>query len=75
MVLLAAVMVQVTSDKRCNARVAQPGDIRHAIESGIVKIPRVPVADNAMTGDQPTYRDLWLRIRDVPLYAIVVLDR
>lgn len=36
-----------------------------AIESGIVKVPRVPVADNAMTGDQPTYRDLWLRIRDV----------
>jgi type III restriction enzyme len=35
-----------------------------AIESGIVKIPRVPVADNAMTGDQPTYRDLWLRVRD-----------
>jgi type III restriction enzyme len=35
-----------------------------AIESGIVKIPRVPVADNAMIGDQPTYRDLWLRIRD-----------
>lgn len=32
-----------------------------AIESGIVKVPRVPVADNAMTGDQPTYRDLWLR--------------
>ena len=35
-----------------------------AIESGIVKIPRVPVSDNAMAGDQPTYRDLWLRIRD-----------
>lgn len=35
-----------------------------AIESGIVKVPRVPVEDNAMTGDQPTYRDLWLRIRD-----------
>ncbi|HEV3261348.1 MAG TPA: DUF433 domain-containing protein [Gemmataceae bacterium] len=35
-----------------------------AIESGIVKVPRVPVADNAMTGDQPTFRDLWLRIRD-----------
>ena len=32
-----------------------------AIESGIVKVPRVPVADDAMTGDQPTYRDLWLR--------------
>ncbi|NLF69335.1 MAG: DEAD/DEAH box helicase family protein [Candidatus Anammoximicrobium sp.] len=35
-----------------------------AIECGIVKVPRVPVADNAMTGDQPTYRDLWPRIRD-----------
>ncbi|MHB1426345.1 MAG: BPTD_3080 family restriction endonuclease [Gemmataceae bacterium] len=35
-----------------------------AIESGIVKIPRVPVSDDAMTGDYPTYRDLWLRIRD-----------
>jgi type III restriction enzyme len=35
-----------------------------AIESGIVKVPRVPVADNSMTGEQPTYRDLWLRIRD-----------
>ena len=35
-----------------------------AIESGIVKIPRVPVADDAMTGEQPTYRDLWPRIRD-----------
>ena len=27
-------------------------------------MPRVPVADDSMTGDQPTYRDLWLRIRD-----------
>jgi type III restriction enzyme len=35
-----------------------------AIESGIVKVPRVPVADDAMTGELPTYRDLWLRIRD-----------
>ncbi|MEI7989844.1 MAG: DEAD/DEAH box helicase family protein, partial [Chloroflexota bacterium] len=35
-----------------------------AIEAGIVKIPRVPVADDAMTGEQPTYRDLWLRIRE-----------
>lgn len=35
-----------------------------AIESGIVKVPRVPVADDSMVGDQPTYRDLWLRIRD-----------
>ena len=35
-----------------------------AIECGIVKVPRVPVADDSMTGDQPTYRDLWLRIRE-----------
>jgi len=35
-----------------------------SIESGIVKVPRVPVADDSMTGDLPTYRDLWLRIRD-----------
>lgn len=35
-----------------------------AIESGIVKVPRVPVADDSMTGEMPTYRDLWLRIRD-----------
>lgn len=35
-----------------------------AIESGIVKVPRVPVADDSMLGEQPTYRDLWLRIRD-----------
>ena len=27
-------------------------------------MPRVPVADDSMTGDQPTYRDLWLRVRD-----------
>jgi len=35
-----------------------------AIESGIVKVPRVPVADDQMTGDLPTYRNLWIRIRD-----------
>ena len=35
-----------------------------AIESGIVKVPRVPVADNSMEGQMPAYRDLWLRIRD-----------
>ena len=35
-----------------------------AIECGIVKVPRVPIADDSMTGEQPTYRDLWLRIRD-----------
>jgi type III restriction enzyme len=37
-----------------------------AIESGIVKVPRVPVADDSMVGEQPTYRDLWLRIRGAP---------
>jgi type III restriction enzyme len=30
-----------------------------AIESGIVKLPRVPVADNLPTGDMPIYRNLW----------------
>ncbi|MEW6358491.1 MAG: BPTD_3080 family restriction endonuclease [Planctomycetota bacterium] len=35
-----------------------------AIESGIVKVPRVPVADDSVTGDQPTYRNIWLRIRE-----------
>jgi type III restriction enzyme len=35
-----------------------------AIEAGIVKIPRVPVSDDAMTGEGPMYRDLWLRVRD-----------
>jgi type III restriction enzyme len=35
-----------------------------AIEAGIVKVPRVPVADDSMVGTMPTYRDLWLRIRD-----------
>jgi type III restriction enzyme len=35
-----------------------------AIESGLVKVPRVPVEDNAMVGEQPTYRDLWPHIRE-----------
>jgi type III restriction enzyme len=35
-----------------------------AIESGIVKIPRVPVADDSMVGELPKYRDLWLHVRD-----------
>jgi len=44
--------------------VASDFSLIDAIESGIVKVPRVPVADDSMVGDQPTYRDLWLRIRD-----------
>ncbi|MDD3135970.1 MAG: DEAD/DEAH box helicase family protein [Methanoregula sp.] len=35
-----------------------------AIEAGIVKVPRVPVADDSMTGALPTYRNIWIRIRD-----------
>jgi type III restriction enzyme len=35
-----------------------------AIEAGIVKVPRVPVDDDQMRGNQPTYRDLWLHIRN-----------
>jgi type III restriction enzyme len=35
-----------------------------AIESGIVKVPRVPVSDDSGSGEQPTYRDLWRHIRD-----------
>ncbi len=35
-----------------------------AIESGIVKVPRVPVSDNSMVGDQPTFRNIWPRIRE-----------
>jgi type III restriction enzyme len=35
-----------------------------AIESGIVKVPRVPVRDDSMAAEQPTYRDLWIRIRE-----------
>jgi type III restriction enzyme len=33
-----------------------------AIEAGLVKIPRVPVEDDTL--EPPTYRNLWLRIRD-----------
>ena len=38
-----------------------------AIESGIVKLPRVPVADNIPGGEMPKYRALWENIRgDMP---------
>ena len=33
-----------------------------AIECGIVKLPRVPVADNVPHGDTPMYRNLWQHI-------------
>jgi type III restriction enzyme len=35
-----------------------------SIEAGVVKIPRVPVADDTDPTASPTYRDLWIRIRD-----------
>jgi type III restriction enzyme len=34
-----------------------------AIECGIVKLPRVPVADNIPGGDVPKFRNLWVHIR------------
>ena len=34
-----------------------------AIECGIVKLPRVPVADNIPGGDTPRFRNLWEHIR------------
>lgn len=40
-----------------------------AIESGIVKLPRVPVADNALipTDEMPVFRDLWTHVgKDLP---------
>ena len=35
-----------------------------AIECGIVKLPRVPVADNMASAPEPMYRNLWPRIRE-----------
>ena len=38
-----------------------------AIECGIVKLPRVPVADNIADSDMPRFRNLWRHIRkDMP---------
>jgi type III restriction enzyme len=33
-----------------------------AIESGIVKLPRVPIADNIPGGDMPKFRELWKHV-------------
>ena len=35
-----------------------------AIESGLVKIPRVPVADDSVKGTGPVYRLIWPDVRD-----------
>src|SRR5205807_7728658 len=39
-----------------------------AIECGIVKLPRVPIADNMTGGDMPKFRNLWEHLRgsDLP---------
>ncbi len=38
-----------------------------AIESGIVKLPRIPIADNVPGGDTPKFRNLWELIgKDMP---------
>ncbi|HRE08325.1 MAG TPA: DEAD/DEAH box helicase family protein, partial [Opitutaceae bacterium] len=38
-----------------------------AIECGIVKLPRVPIAENIPGGEMPMFRDLWENIRkDMP---------
>ncbi|MCB2210479.1 DEAD/DEAH box helicase family protein [bacterium] len=41
-----------------------------AVECGVVKVPRLPVADNSMLGDMPMYRKLWPHIGDeLPKYG------
>jgi len=42
--------------------VASDFSLMDAIESGIVKLPRVPVADDLPGGEKPLYRDLWKAI-------------
>ena len=37
-----------------------------AIECGIVKLPRVPVSDNAVNADMPVFRNLWEHIKSGP---------
>ena len=46
-----------------------------AIECGIVKLPRVPVADNVPTEEMPVFRDLWKHIgKDMPKKGRTVGD-
>ena len=47
-----------------------------AIESGIVKLPRVPVADNVSGGDMPKLRNLWEHVgKKLSKRGISVSDR
>ena len=46
-----------------------------AIECGIVKLPRVPVADNIPGADVPIFRDLWIHIgKEMPKKGRLVGD-
>lgn len=38
-----------------------------AIECGIVKLPRVPVSDNAVNADMPVFRNIWEHIKKGPI--------
>ena len=44
--------------------VASDFSLIDAIESGIVKIPRVPVSDNSLGYEMPVWRKLWPEIRE-----------
>jgi hypothetical protein len=45
-----------------------------AIECGIVKLPRVPVADNVPGGDTPKFRNLWEHIGKLRLRLAMTGD-
>ena len=50
--------------------------LMEAIECGIVKLPRVPVADNIPETDMPAFRDLWKNIgADMPKVGLGKLDQ
>ena len=62
--------VMVINDEAHHCYREKPGEIdddlkgddfslMDAIECGIVKLPRVPVADNITTGEMPMFRNLW----------------
>jgi type III restriction enzyme len=38
-----------------------------AIECGIVKLPRVPVSDNAVNAEMPVFRNIWEHIKSGPI--------
>ena len=48
----------------CFPRVVSDFGLMDAIESGIVKVPRLPVVDDAIKGDLPKFRDVYNVIRE-----------